>query len=67
MWKLSDSAMAANAAAQISARPVTNEPMSIIMNLGLSESFTTISKDLVFPAILRIDYVRVVRSPSSVL
>ncbi|KAL8277275.1 hypothetical protein RQP46_010344 [Phenoliferia psychrophenolica] len=59
MWKLSDTAMGANAAAEISARPVTNEPMSIIANLGLSTSFTTISKDLVYPAVMRIDYIRV--------
>lgn len=59
MWKLGDAALGANAEAEIGPRPVTNEPMSIIANLGLSTSFTTISKDLVYPATMRIDYVRV--------
>ncbi|KAK4703818.1 beta-glucan synthesis-associated protein KRE6, partial [Phenoliferia sp. Uapishka_3] len=59
MWKISDTALAANAEAEVGARPIPGEPMSIIANLGLSTSFTSISEDLVFPAKMRIDYIRV--------
>jgi beta-glucanase (GH16 family) len=35
-------AMASNADAEIGARPVSEEPMYIIVNLGLSENFGAI-------------------------
>lgn len=37
MWRISDSAMAANAAAQVGNREVTGEPLYILMNLGMSK------------------------------
>jgi beta-glucanase (GH16 family) len=43
----------------ISPRQVTQEPMSMILNLGISNSWTAIDwANLVFPAVLRVDYVR---------
>ncbi|KAM0751136.1 beta-glucan synthesis-associated [Meredithblackwellia eburnea MCA 4105] len=59
MWRLSDTAIAANTETEIGPRIITGEPMAIIMNLGLSESFTTISTKLTYPATMRVDYVRI--------
>ncbi|KAI9830908.1 MAG: hypothetical protein M1819_005290 [Sarea resinae] len=43
----------------VSHRPVSEEPMSIILNLGISNSWTWIDwPDLQFPTVMYIDYVR---------
>ncbi|KAF2196675.1 beta-glucan synthesis-associated [Delitschia confertaspora ATCC 74209] len=43
----------------IAARQISQEPMSIILNLGISNAWTWIDwEHLVFPAVMRIDYVR---------
>ncbi|KAK4703593.1 beta-glucan synthesis-associated protein KRE6, partial [Phenoliferia sp. Uapishka_3] len=60
MWRISDTAMGPNAAAGIGERVVTGEPMYILLNLGMSESFGAVQLDeIVFPSIMRVDYVRV--------
>lgn len=43
----------------IQARQISEEPMSMILNLGISDSWTWIDWDhLSFPAVMRVDYVR---------
>ncbi|KAH7084487.1 beta-glucan synthesis-associated protein KRE6 [Paraphoma chrysanthemicola] len=43
----------------IKARQVSEEPMSMILNLGISNSWTWIDWDnMKFPAVMRVDYVR---------
>ncbi|KAL6704262.1 beta-glucan synthesis-associated protein [Coniothyrium glycines] len=43
----------------IQARQISEEPMSLILNLGISNSWTWIDWDhMVFPAVMRVDYVR---------
>jgi hypothetical protein len=37
MWKISDTAMAANTAAHVGNREVTGEPLYLLMNLGMSK------------------------------
>jgi beta-glucan synthesis-associated protein KRE6 len=52
--------MGANSVTEISARPVPLEPMYIIVNLGLSESFGAIEYDKIpFPVHMYVDYIRV--------
>ncbi|KAJ7706348.1 beta-glucan synthesis-associated [Mycena rosella] len=59
-WTLNQAGMAADTAVEISARPVPQEPMYIIANLGMSENFGTVDfEHLTFPAVMRVDYVRV--------
>jgi hypothetical protein len=41
-WTIRGAAMAANTAAEVSGRPVSEEPMYMIINLGLSENFGAI-------------------------
>ncbi|GAA5992715.1 hypothetical protein JCM10908_006895 [Rhodotorula pacifica] len=60
MWRITDKAMGANAAANISNRQVTGEPLYILLNLGMSSNFGYVDLDnLVFPSKMRVDYVRV--------
>jgi beta-glucanase (GH16 family) len=43
----------------IQARQISEEPMSLVLNLGISESWTWIDwANLNFPAVMRVDYVR---------
>jgi beta-glucanase (GH16 family) len=43
----------------IQARQISEEPMSIILNLGISNAWTQIDwANLVFPTVMRVDYVR---------
>ncbi|KAF9531629.1 beta-glucan synthesis-associated [Crepidotus variabilis] len=59
-WSMKAAGMGADADVQVSARPVSEEPMYIIANLGLSEGFSEIdTAHLTFPAIMKIDYIRV--------
>jgi beta-glucan synthesis-associated protein KRE6 len=47
-------------------RRLAKEPLSIIMNLGISNSWAYIDwPSLVFPVFMRIDYVRIYQSPNS--
>lgn len=55
-------ALKPNAATEISQRSIPEEPMYIIMNLGISSSFSWINWDALmgyFPFTLTVDYVRV--------
>ncbi|KAF4622899.1 hypothetical protein D9613_002128 [Agrocybe pediades] len=59
-WTLRASAMAADPAVEISARPIPQEPMYLLMNLGMSKNFGHVDLEhLTFPATMRIDWIRV--------
>ncbi|KAG8915297.1 hypothetical protein FRC01_003716 [Tulasnella sp. 417] len=59
-WGLTAAAFGPDAVTEISQRTVSVEPMSIVLNLGISESFQTVdTSTLTLPAHLRFDYVRV--------
>ncbi|KIM91198.1 glycoside hydrolase family 16 protein [Piloderma croceum F 1598] len=65
-WTLNVAGMGANSATQISARPVPQEPMYILMNLGMSTNFGKVDLEhLPFPAHMRVDYVRVYQPQDS--
>lgn len=64
VWKLQASSLGPNG--NIASRPISEEPMSIIMNLALSNSFAAIDwPELQFPAVMKIDYVRIYQSGTS--
>ncbi|KAI8986834.1 beta-glucan synthesis-associated [Trametes punicea] len=51
---------------QVSQRLIPEEPMSIILNLGISNNWQTIDlSTMIFPAIMQIDYVRVYQRKGS--
>jgi beta-glucanase (GH16 family) len=59
VWKVTGQSVSANANIDIGQRIIPTEPMSIIMNLGISEGFQTINFDtLTYPAVMKVDYVR---------
>ncbi|KIS70932.1 putative glucan synthase subunit protein [Mycosarcoma maydis] len=60
MWQLNSKALGPDAGTQISQRPIPYEPMYILLNLGISSSFTTVDwRHLNWPAKMLVDYVRV--------
>jgi beta-glucan synthesis-associated protein KRE6 len=59
--------MGADTSTEIEARPVPQEPMYLIINLGMSENFATVDfEHLTFPNHLRVDYVRVYQDPKNI-
>ncbi|KAK4685737.1 beta-glucan synthesis-associated protein KRE6, partial [Tremellales sp. Uapishka_1] len=67
-WTIRGGAMAANKATEVSQRQVTEEPMYLIMNLGLSENFGAIDYDglaSLWPVTMAVDYIRVYQDPNN--
>ncbi|KAI0695120.1 glycoside hydrolase family 16 protein [Cytidiella melzeri] len=65
-WQLNQPGMDADAAVEISARPVPQEPMYILVNLGMSRNFGFVDLEhLTFPATMKVDWIRVYQSPDS--
>uniref|UniRef100_A0A8H7XY82 GH16 domain-containing protein n=1 Tax=Psilocybe cubensis TaxID=181762 RepID=A0A8H7XY82_PSICU len=59
-WTLNAPGLGPDPSVEISARPVPQEPMYIIVNLGMSKNFGSIDfEHLTFPTSMRIDYIRV--------
>ncbi|XP_006461090.1 hypothetical protein AGABI2DRAFT_204568 [Agaricus bisporus var. bisporus H97] len=59
-WTLRGPGLGPDPSVQIGARPVSQEPMYLIMNLGMSKNFGPVDlENLPFPAHMRVDYVRV--------
>jgi len=59
-WTMQASSVGPNSAMQIGQRLVSEEPMAMIINFGMSNNFQTVQfSDLTWPAHFLIDYVRV--------
>ncbi|GAA6003892.1 hypothetical protein JCM10207_006455 [Rhodosporidiobolus poonsookiae] len=59
-WTLYASAVGPNSNTQVGQRLISREPMSIVLNLGISDAFQTIDyANLEFPVVMKIDYVRI--------
>ncbi|KAJ7935919.1 glycoside hydrolase family 16 protein [Mycena leptocephala] len=66
-WTLNAGAVGADLDTGISARPIPEEPMYILANLGISRAFGFVDVDhLTFPATMRIDWVRVYQHPDKI-
>ncbi|KAI0737558.1 beta-glucan synthesis-associated protein-domain-containing protein [Daedaleopsis nitida] len=51
---------------QISGRPVPQEPVYLLMNLGMSKNFGRVDSDnLEFPSTMRVDWIRVYQDPDA--
>lgn len=60
MWQVKGSAIGPDSRIDIGQRLIPVEPMTLIMNLGMSNGFQTIKfNSLTFPATMKVDYVRV--------
>jgi beta-glucanase (GH16 family) len=59
-WHITAAALVPDAATGIGARPIPQEPLYLIVNLGQSTGFTpNISPKLKYPVTMYVDYVRV--------
>ncbi|SJX63299.1 related to KRE6-glucan synthase subunit [Sporisorium reilianum f. sp. reilianum] len=59
-WTLSGASLAANPYTEIGQRLIPTEPMSIVINLALSDGFQKVHWNQIdFPAVMRVDYIRV--------
>ncbi|KAJ7783618.1 beta-glucan synthesis-associated protein [Mycena maculata] len=66
-WTLNVAGMAADTAVEIAARPIPQEPLYLIANLGMSENFGTVDfEHLTFPAVMRVDYIRVYQPKNAI-
>ncbi|KAJ7762856.1 beta-glucan synthesis-associated protein [Mycena maculata] len=66
-WTLNVAGVGADTESEIAARPIPQEPMYILANLGISKAFGYVDfADLVFPASMRIDWIRVYQHPDSI-
>ncbi|KAF7296009.1 GH16 domain-containing protein [Mycena kentingensis (nom. inval.)] len=66
-WTVRGTAVGADPLSEISARPITEEPLYMLINLGISHSFSWIDTDkLVFPATMRVDWIRVYQHPDKI-
>jgi len=66
-WTMRAPGMAADSRVEISARPVPQEPMYIITNLGMSTNFGDVDLEhLTFPTKMSIDWIRVYQPSDSI-
>ncbi|KAF8349747.1 beta-glucan synthesis-associated protein [Amanita rubescens] len=66
-WTVLSSGLVADPIAQIAARPVPQEPMYLIMNLGISPNFGKIDfAQLTFPTTMRVDWIRVYQPQNAI-
>ncbi|KAI9631792.1 beta-glucan synthesis-associated [Dioszegia hungarica] len=63
-WTMKASAVRANPISQVGQRLISEEPMAMVINFGMSNGFQTVDfSHLTFPAQMLIDYVRVYQRP----
>ncbi|KAJ3532117.1 hypothetical protein NMY22_g7877 [Coprinellus aureogranulatus] len=66
-WTMMAGGMGPDNIVQISARPIPQEPMYILINLGMSRSFGAVDlADLPFPVHMRVDYIRVYQPENAI-
>ncbi|KAF7360596.1 GH16 domain-containing protein [Mycena venus] len=66
-WTLKADGVGKDDLTGIAARPITDEPLYIIANLGISHAFGFVDfEHIVFPSIMRLDYVRVYQHPDKI-
>ncbi|KAK7694771.1 hypothetical protein QCA50_001959 [Cerrena zonata] len=66
-WTLMQGGMAADTAVEIGPRPIPQEPLYIIANLGMSTNFGEVDLEhLTFPTVMSIDWIRVYQDPDHI-
>ncbi|KAJ6533295.1 beta-glucan synthesis-associated [Mycena vulgaris] len=66
-WTVHAAGLAADPKVEISGRPVPQEPMYLLANLGMSTNFGAVDlQNLTFPTTLSLDYVRVYQYPDQI-
>jgi beta-glucanase (GH16 family) len=66
-WTVHAHALSADPRTMIKDRPIPQEPLYVIFNLGMSDSFGKVDYDhLTFPNTMSVDYVRVYQHPDKI-
>ncbi|TCD62780.1 hypothetical protein EIP91_006424 [Steccherinum ochraceum] len=66
-WTLHAGAVGANPITEIGPRAVPQEPMYLIVNLGMSRNFGVVDLEhLTFPATMKVDYIRIYQDPDNI-
>ncbi|KAL1745400.1 beta-glucan synthesis-associated [Schizophyllum fasciatum] len=66
-WTMKSAGMGADTKVEIGPRPIPQEPMYLIMNLGISENFGFVDYEhLTFPTQMSIDYIRVYQDVNNI-
>jgi beta-glucanase (GH16 family) len=66
-WTLMAAGMGADTLVEISARPIPQEPMYLIMNLGQSTNFGKVdTAHIPYPVTMRVDYIRVYQPSNAI-
>ncbi|TFK68206.1 glycoside hydrolase family 16 protein [Pluteus cervinus] len=66
-WTIRAPGLGSDPLVNISARSIPQEPMYMIINLGMSRNFGFVDLDhLIFPNHMRVDYIRVYQNPSAI-
>ncbi|TIB72758.1 glycoside hydrolase family 16 protein [Wallemia mellicola] len=68
-WQVFGDALGGNETIKISERPITDEPMYVILQLGISYNFGAISDEVLngaWPNIMKVDWVRVYQPSDSI-
>ncbi|KAJ7346342.1 beta-glucan synthesis-associated [Mycena albidolilacea] len=66
-WTLNGGGVGADEDSGIAARPITQEPLYILANLGISTGFGFVDfEHITFPSTMRLDYVRVYQHPDKI-
>ncbi|KAJ1767874.1 hypothetical protein IW140_003430 [Coemansia sp. RSA 1813] len=66
VWHLDARAVGPNALSKVSQRIISEEPMYVIMNLGISDGFSYVNPNLNFPAKMYVDYIRLYQDPDNI-
>ncbi|CAM0135235.1 unnamed protein product [Umbelopsis sp. WA50703] len=66
-WRMYDEAIGPNNKSQVWQRLISVEPMSIVLNFGMSTAFGPVNVNaLTFPAYMYVDYIRLYQSPDRI-
>ncbi|KAJ1734018.1 hypothetical protein LPJ61_001288 [Coemansia biformis] len=66
VWHVDARAVGPNKLSKVAQRVIAEEPMYMIMNLGVSEGFSFVDPGLEFPAKMYVDYVRLYQDPDNI-
>ncbi|KAL4242135.1 SKN1/KRE6 family protein [Abortiporus biennis] len=67
VWSVMQTGMRADTRVEIGNRPVPQEPMYLIVNLGMSRNFGYVDLEhLTFPNHMKVDYIRVYQDPDAI-
>ncbi|KAJ2712142.1 beta-glucan synthesis-associated protein, partial [Coemansia spiralis] len=66
VWHVDARAIGENKLSKVAQRVIAEEPMYMIMNLGISDGFSFIDPGLEFPAKMYVDYVRLYQDPDNI-